>query len=138
MSSRPLDLSWSHWPLRHRPRQLILLLAIVLFSASLVWFWLGFGWTANVLLLAFVFSLRNLLFPRNVLLAEDGVTCSHPLTGARRWSWREVEALESHPGGWRLRLAGKAPVQLPDPPGDVEPFLREWADWRGQADEEDL
>lgn len=138
MLERPLDLSWSHWPLRQRPRQLILLLGIVLFSASLVWFWLGFGWTANMLVLAFVFSLRNLLFPRNLLLAEDGITSSHPLTGARRWSWREVEALESLPGGWSLRLAGRAPVPLPDPPADLEPRLREWAAWRQEADKEDL
>jgi len=136
MLEPPLDLSPSHWPLRQRPRQLILLLAIVLFSASLVWFWLGVGWTANTLLLAFVFSLRNLLFPRNVLLAEDGITCSHPLTGARRWAWREVEALESHEGGWRLRVAGKAPVPLPDPPPELAPRLLEWEGWRRQAGDE--
>jgi hypothetical protein len=138
MLEQPLDLSWSHWPLRQRPRQLILLLAITLFAASLVWFWLGVGWTANTLLLAFVFSLRNLLFPRNVLVADDGVSISHPLTGARRWSWREVEALESQPDGWRLRLAGKAPVLLPDPPPELVLRLREWGDWRGRAGDEDL
>ncbi len=129
MLERPLDLAWSHWPPRSRPRQFILLLAIVILSGSLVYYWLGLSWESNVLMVAFIFSLRNLLFARSVLLAEDGLSLSHPLTGARCWKWPEIAGLELENAQLYLSLLNKQRVELPAPPGALHAKVHEWHQW---------
>jgi hypothetical protein len=128
----PHDLRWSHWPLRTRPRQLILLLAIMILTASLVYYWLGWNWTSNALIVAFVFSLRNLLFAKNYLIAEDGVSLSHPLSGAKRWKWASVERLELKGSLLILSLLNKKSVELPAPEAPLHAELLAWIQWQSQ------
>lgn len=130
----PHDLAWSHWPPRTRPRQFILLVAIILLVASLLYAWLPGTWEANLLLVAFVFSLRNFLFVQSVLLAEDGVSLSHPLTGARRWTWSEVGGLELTDTHFVVSLLNKKCVEFPSPPGPQRVELQAWIQWQQHPD----
>jgi hypothetical protein len=138
MVESPVALVWSHWPLRHRPLLAILLAAFLILLASLVFYWLGWTWQGGLLLVAFLFSLRDILFPRNMRLDEAGLTVSHPLTGAQAWEWRQIEALALLQDRLQVRPRGKRAAWLPLPAELDISHLQAWLQWFSQRDDSDI
>jgi hypothetical protein len=108
----------------------ILLAAILILVSSLVLYWLGWTWPSGLLLLAFIFSLRDILFVRSVRIDDMGIALSHPLTGARHWEWEELEPLKLHPDRLLIPPIGERVRVAPAPPVDLRARLQEWLDWQ--------
>jgi uncharacterized integral membrane protein len=131
MVERPRSLTWSHWPLKGRPLMAILLIAILILVSSLVFYWLAWSWQAVLLLVAFFFSLRDFLFARTVLIDEQGLTVSHPLTGARHTDWSALGTLQLREDRLIAQPRRGRLVVVPAPNGEALDLLRDWQNWQG-------
>lgn len=83
-------LEWTWHPMARKPLQGVLVLLLILCVIALVLYRLGGTAVSAALLVVFIFSLRDYLFPASCSLDPDGVTVSSPLTGTRRVGWHEV------------------------------------------------
>lgn len=107
----------------------VLLATFLMLVASLVLYWLGWSWQGGLLLLAFFFSLRHLLFARSIRLSDKGLAVSHPLTGARVWDWDVIERLECRLEALYVVPRGKRAQTLPLPEKVQRGLLQEWVEW---------
>lgn len=125
----PPAITWSTWPLRRQPKRAILLVFIILLLSSLVLFWLGWTWQSGALICALVFSLRDFLFARSVLVNREGLTLSTPLTGARLHPWTDVSELSHTDTVLKATLRKSSSLELELPEDEVIAVLDDWVLW---------
>lgn len=94
-------IQWTHSPWSRNPLRALLVLAILLIVASLVVWWLGPRVESAILLIAFVFSLRDSILPLSFSIDEDGLHQSSPLRGAKSIYWEDMR--EWRVDGMRLK-----------------------------------
>jgi len=123
--------------LKEAPGRGLLVLAILLLVASLVLHALGASAVSALLILVFLFSLRDFLFPTTLLLDDEGLRASSPLTGGAHWSWWRIERLELQAGGLWLTPRGGRRRRLPAPDGAAAAGLAAWLAWRAAGGAED-
>lgn len=126
----PQAITWSHWPPRQRPGQAIMLIIIILLLGSLVIYWLGLTWQSGVLVTALVFSLRDFLFARSLLINRDGLSLSTPLTGARLMPWRDLHPLERGPTNLAVKTRGGSSLVFTLPEDEQIDMLDDWIKWQ--------
>jgi|GEM_PF-2478865 len=126
----PTAITWSHWPPRSRPRQAILLVFILFFLSSLVVYGLGWSWQSGLLITALVFSLRDFLFARSVLINREGLTVSNPLTGAHLRPWAELPPLRREKEGLEVDMRRGPCLTLGLPEEEMIDLLDDWLKWQ--------
>lgn len=126
----PQAISWSHWPLKSRPRQAILLILILFALASLVLYWLGLSWQSGLLLIALVFSLRDFLFARSLMVNREGLSLSTPLTGAKVLPWKDLPPLERRHHVLRVAPRNGRSFEFTLPQGETLDLLEDWIAWQ--------
>jgi len=107
-------LEWTWHPMARKPLQGVLVLLLILCVIALVLYRLGGTAVSAALLVVFIFSLRDYLFPASCSLDPDGITVSSPLTGTRRVGWHEV--VSHFQGARQLKLGLRSGKRLLLPP----------------------
>jgi hypothetical protein len=140
--NNPKELTWTCSPIKKNPPIFFVLLAIIVIVSSLVVYWLGFTSQAVVLLIVFLFTIRDLLFPVSCRVNEQGITVSSVILGARYYGWDMIKS-------FKVAIDGTSPtVELADgsikklPPvlnplnsADISTQLTEWLDWSYSEEE---
>jgi len=109
-------------------------LGIVLLASLSTLYWLGLSSHAALLIVVFVFSLRDFLFPSSCSLDVEGLTVSSPLLGAKFYPWESIHDLTLESGNPLLHLRSGRLRRLPPlpsalkPRGDLEARISEWMD----------
>lgn len=129
MSDPPAPVQWSRHPLKEAPGRGLLVLLILLLVSSLVLHTLGASAASTLLIVVFLFSLRDFILPTSVLVDEAGLSVSAPLTGSRLWTWEALSSLESRADGLWLAPAKGRRRRLPAPSSDAQPGLDAWMIW---------
>ncbi|MCA9782554.1 MAG: hypothetical protein KDC10_03430 [Calditrichaeota bacterium] len=114
-------LDWTWHPLARKPVQGVLVVLMILVISGLVLYWLGASAVSAALIVIFIFSLRDYLFPASCRVDEHALVLSSPLTGTRQVGWDQVRSRFQGPRQMKLTLTDGRRVLLPPLP---DPDLR--------------
>jgi hypothetical protein len=129
MVDPPTPLQWSRHPLKDAPARGLIVAVILLLASSLVLHQLGASAVSALLIIVFLFSLRDFLLPTAVTVDEHGLRVSSPLTGAAHWPWEDIDTLDQQGEALWLRPRRGRRRRLPAPDAKAAMHFAAWLDW---------